>query len=544
MNQTMKRRQVPGWVRTLLFCLVGLILFLCVQRLLSYKRISAKHTVEGFQALERDSHMARGVSPMRLYEKYHIVSYNLATDNQTMELSLFLLEQIFRTQSPQAVVFDVSGLFFKSEAGYDEENGAHYNMKAGLEYVDTLFPLSGEKVRLLKNYQAMARRSGAADADQKADDVMLSSLVPMARYHERWQELSGDDFLEFLPMRNYYTAGQCFQAEAKAVGYSLKRINDTAAMMADEGLYESQIPEENMAILRQMKELCEKNSCELILTKVPVYAMPNTYSSAWPEVRSKAVEEAAGEENLMFLDLVYQADLGLDLARDTMDGGRHLNYRGAEKTADYYGQVLAERYGLAGKIDERYEDNMPVYREIRKTADLENEQDFCAYMKLLRENADQYTIVLAVQNDLQEAITEEQKAALAALKLKTVWDESMQKLSYGAVIHRGKVIFEKSSVDPVTYVAELDCGKTLSVLSKGYLSVSSCHVEVDGEDYALNFKGLNVIVLDADSGLAVDSVVFDPAGADPAGFRDPEMIKTLIAEYERARMFPDAGDDF
>ena len=58
------------------------------------------------------SHSEFGVSPMEIYEDSGIVSYNLSTSSQPIEVTYHLLKSALETQAPNVVMLDVSSLFF------------------------------------------------------------------------------------------------------------------------------------------------------------------------------------------------------------------------------------------------------------------------------------------------------------------------------------------------------------------------------------------------------------------------------------------------
>ena len=45
-------------------------------------------------------------------------------------------------------------------------------------------------------------------------------------------------------------------------------------------------------------------------------------------------------------------EIGLDYTKDTYDGGFHLNVTGAQKTAQYFGEILQSEYGVSNRQHE------------------------------------------------------------------------------------------------------------------------------------------------------------------------------------------------
>ena len=534
---------------TILFWGIGVLLFFAVQQLLTPKFSWPKHTenikytVDGFRGLEEDtqdviflgtSHTTYGLAPMKMYEDYGIVAYDLATSIQTVEGSYFLLEQVFRTQSPKAVVMDVSGLFFNDES--------NRNMDAGCHYILDAFPLSRDKIEFARNYQklyervkdneAVRRNAGAA-----AENVFWPSVVPMIKYHDRWQEINETDFTGYFPLENYYSAGSCICSVVVAGNATVDSMNETAEEMKEAGVYEVFLQEENTEYVRRMKELCEENGCTLILTKIPSIVSPAYYSSAWTKDRSDLARSFADSLGIAYIDLTYDTDLGLDLTKDTQDGGRHLNWFGAEKTSDFFGKYFSENFGLGGKTNAQYEENLKTYRKVTDLAELQGEQDLVTYLEKLREKEDEVVILMAAQNDMQQGLSDEEKQALHALGITEEFGDEHYMMSYLAMIDRGTIVEEEASMEALSYRTTLADGTEISMTSKGYLASAGCSMQVNGEEYAYNTIGLNIVVLDARTHLVLDSVVFDTYRPVHSVKRQAELIFNLLRQYENTVMF-------
>ncbi|MBQ4473851.1 MAG: hypothetical protein II930_06085 [Lachnospiraceae bacterium] len=548
-TDTREKRPWTRLCRTVLFWGLGLVLFFCVQKLLTPKYSwpkfdeNQKYTVDGFRSLEKNtedvfflgtSHMLFGVSPMRLYEQYGISAYNLATSVQTVEGSYFLMQQIFRTQSPKVIILDASELFFSDDTGRNLDAGVHYIMDA--------FPLSPEKVEFAWNYQQLYDRAKdnpqvREAAGAYAENVFWSCLLPVIKYHDRWQEMNETDFTGYQTLDNYYTAGQFLSSVVQEVTLTKESMKEQADELKERGLYRTEIPEQNLVFLRKMKELCDENRCQLVLTKVPCYAKPGSYFSAWTEDRFETTAKTAEDLGIEYIDLMYEADVPLDLGTDSVDGGKHLNAKGSLKTSDYFGQYLQENCGVGSVRNERYEENLPAYRQVFDVVELEAEGSLTAYLDKLIQNRDRYVIVIAGQNDMQAGLSEEEKEKLSGLGLKTAFDEKMYMHSYLAVIEKGNVRYEAESVDTLSKELTLDGGARLQLVSGGYLAYSRCSVILEGNEYAQNTIGMNVVVIDPGTGLVLDSVVFNTYSSAHPGKRTAAWTNRFLRAYENSLIF-------
>lgn len=545
-NGESRGRQI---LSTLLFCGIGILLFFAVQKLLTPKYSWPKHTenikytIDGFRNLEENSqeviflgtsHMVYGIAPMEMYRDYQIVSYDLATSIQTVEGSYFLLKQVFKTQSPKVVVLDLSGVFFNDES--------RRNMDAGVHYIMDAYPLSADKVEFAANYQKLYERvkdneTVRVNAGVAAENVFWTSLFPLIKYHDRWNEMNETDFTGYFPLKNYYSAGQCVCSVVKPGAATVESLNETMEEMREAGVYEVELQEENLVYVERIKELCDAHGCSLLLTKIPSIISPAVYSSSWTTDRAAVARKIAEDLGVPYVDLTYDTDLGLDMTLDTQDGGMHLNHRGAVKTAKFFGKYLAENYGVGGRPNQQYEENLALYEEIADLAALQSEQDLCTYLEKLKAGEDRYLILMTAQNDMQQGLSEAEKEALHAFGLTQEYGPDFYMNSYIAVIDRGQVVTEQSSMDVLDYNMTLEDGTKISMNSRGYLANAASWTTVNGEDYGCHRIGLNIVVLDAETHLLLDSVAFDTYRPVHEVTRVAELIFNALREYENTKLF-------
>ena len=538
-------------LRSVLFLLLGVFLLAAVQKLLTpvynwpEHTDNTNYTLEGFRALPAQcedviflgtSHMDYGVSPMQLYQDYGIVSYNLATCRQPIEGSLYLLKRTFRRQSTKVVVLDVSSLFF--------DDHTDKNLDAGFHFILDDEPLSADKIALAMDYQKLYERMADNKEVQRnaggyADNVFWPSVFPLLRFHQRWESLNEADFRDFFPISNYYNAGHCISSVCTPSGWTVQLVNDYAERLERAGMYRFEIPEENVRYVEEMRKLCEENGCQLLLVKIPTMGSPINDRSSWSKVRSDYIRELAQEQGWEYLDLVYDLDPGLDMATDSIDGGRHMNYRGAAKVTACLGDVLVSEYGLGGRTLERYEKNLEDWREVLALAEIQSETDLCRYLKLLQENADRYAVIFACRDDVTVGLTEEERQALADFGLTASFDESMGKYSYAAVVAGGKVAFEKASPAAVQTTFDAGGGKVFQVMSVGALYGTNVSVSLDGVEQVPRYSGLNILVYDLQEGQIADSVTFrfGEEGRPVTRIADWTNRDLRTFEYKRIRHF-------
>lgn len=248
-----------------------------------------------------DCEVFENISPMVLEESFGIKSWIRGSAQQLVWQSCYLLEETFRYENPEAVVFNVNAL------RYGKPVSEAYNRMTldGMRF-------SGSKIK-------------AVSASVMEEESVISYYIPLLRYHSRWSELGADDLrYMFRPYKVTYR------------GY----LEHTGILPQDQlptvpVIPYDELPDICMDYLDRMRMLCEENGAELVLVKSPV-EWPHWYDE-W-DAQLKSYAEETGLCYINFVPLA--SDIGLDMKTDTYDGGLHLNKTGAEKYTKYLGEYL------------------------------------------------------------------------------------------------------------------------------------------------------------------------------------------------------------
>lgn len=247
--------------------------------------------------------------PPTLWEDYGITSYIRGSGQQLVWQSYYLLCEMLRHETPDAVVFNVYAL------RYGEPQNEAFNRMTldGMKW-------SRDKISAIR-------------ASMTDGESFLSYFVPLLRFHSRWDELTGEDFRCLFRKDPVSHNGYLMQTGVMPAGDPVE-----PTPLADPDL-----PESSMQYLDRMRELCEKKGVTLILIKAPV----NNWRYYWYDEWEAQVADYARENGLDYYNLIPLAEeIGLDFSTDTYDGGAHLNVSGAEKLTAYFGKILSERYGI------------------------------------------------------------------------------------------------------------------------------------------------------------------------------------------------------
>lgn len=546
------------WLRVVAFLLAGAFLFWGIQEILTpnwrYPKMAEgpEDMIREFDSLlDKDeiqavfigtSHCEYGVDPMQIYCDTGVATFNLSSSNQQIETSYLMLERAFSKISPKYVFFDVSKLF--------EDVNDYFNDPSFRFLLDSL-PFDEIKLQFAKTYAKHFPR-------KKRPGAFLSAFFPIYAFHDRWTELTKADFTK-AERRNFYRKGYYLTTPIWKAPVSTDLMNKTAeANFSNLGweqsysagqstfvdniqqktpLYRAKIQESALKVMLRMKDLCEANGAKLILFKVPSVHWPQYYN-AWTVLRSKAAKDIADAHGLRFLDFLYDRDCKLNWQTDTLDAGRHMNWLGKQKISTVMGRYLQEELGCTPCSSQDYEEDMPIYQAMSHLADLKSTVKLIPYLEELK-TWENITVFFSVSDDMTSNLSMESRQALNAFGLQTNFDKLSYSDSFLAVVEQGIVKEEVSSNRLITRTSVLKSGQTYTVTSCGWNLGAKSTIDIDGINYSLGKRGLNIVVLDNTSGLVLDSVTFDSYAVHQQATRNFTGDKYL-REYEEYLMRKDA----
>lgn len=177
------------------------------------------------------------VIPAIIWEETGLSTYVMGGPSQPMPVTYYYLREACKTQSPQAVVLELSGMTYLPEV-YQDQN------KPNLSYM----PLS-------------LNRLGAILAAAKPEEY-LGLLFPLYIYHDRVYELGAGHFVSRLTLPAGDYAGYTVLTDAHAHPQSgqWERQFDT----------DSDAYRESLTYLKKIADFCERNHIQLVLYLAPV----------------------------------------------------------------------------------------------------------------------------------------------------------------------------------------------------------------------------------------------------------------------------------
>ncbi|MCL2671579.1 MAG: SGNH/GDSL hydrolase family protein [Clostridiales bacterium] len=248
-------------------------------------------------------------SPVTLYNEFGITSYIRGGPELRVWQAYYLLKDTLRYEKPRAVLLNIRMM----HNGENEEGQEPYNRLN----LDGMRP-SWDKWQ-------------AVQASMTEGESTLSYLFPLLRYHERWRELSAEDFQYFFRTEKVSFNGYFLRADTKPatvfpVGPKLAdyRFSDLA-----------------WDYLERIRLLCEAEDIVLILAKPP------TIWPYWYVQWEEQIADYAARHDLAYYNLLEDLEAaGIDWETDSYDAGLHLNVFGAEKCARYLGARLQAEFSF------------------------------------------------------------------------------------------------------------------------------------------------------------------------------------------------------
>lgn len=265
-----------------------------------------------------DCEVYENFSPITLWEEYGITSYIRGSPQQMIWQSYYLMEETFRYENPKVIVFNVLSMKYdSSESTGNQEQREAYNRMT----------LDGMRWSSYKWNSVLASMT----EEEKTWEAQASYLFPILRYHDRWSQLTKEDFTYLFKRNQVSDNGYLMQ-----VG-----IKPNLAPHVERPLVDYEFGSNSWHYLNKMVELCKAHETQLVLVKAP------SLSPVWWDQWDQQIEDFAKENQLLYVNMLdYQEEIGINWTKDTYDTGLHLNVYGAEKASSWFGKILTENFEL------------------------------------------------------------------------------------------------------------------------------------------------------------------------------------------------------
>lgn len=455
----MKKRTIA--VRAGAFCICLFMLLYGLTVLLKDKRVTFPYDttrkIEGFYAEEKDSldfvfvgssQMFTSVVPAVLWQEYGITSYDFGANEQPMYLSYYYIREALKYQKPKAIVLEVS--YCKGET-YATEGVHHINLddlRMGPTKIEAVFDVipAGER---------------------------LPYIFELAKYHDTWskpekaalQYIGADKhnpYKGYTPSTEGFSDGGVFREE-------LAEIKETKPL-----------PEFSLNYMKKIIELAKAEGVDLLFLKTP-----NDHAENQPYYN--AVGELAAEHDIPYLNLNAE-----------MAGQLHNHVYHAETITKRIGEWLTSLYETEDKRENpqyaRWHEDAKYFYRYKELLELNDTAEFDDYIAKL--TGKDYLVCLAVNDDVGSRMLPYRMELLEKFGVTVdLAAQGMEGESYLLVMEGDTIHAETHGRDTVAYENRL-YGHRISVISQGGDAGKNASICFDGQEYALNGKGFNIVVYD------------------------------------------------
>ena len=142
--------------------------------------------------------------------------------------------------------------------------------------------------------------------------------------------------------------------------------------------------------------------------------------------------------------------------------------------------------------------------EYQKQLAISDITDFRTYVDELKRG--QYSFIVSIKDEGTSGLTEYGREKLAEAGFNTSFGGKYRN-SFIAVFDEGRNIFEKIDENRLTYDGSFSDGTAYSIISEGLLSGKLASIHINGQEYAMNRRGMNFVVIE--NGKVIDTVAFD-----------------------------------
>lgn len=459
---------------------------------------------EQFYALDRNSidmvfvgnsHVYNAINPAVIYEKSGIKSFDIATSNQDLFTSYYLLKEFMAYQNPSVVVLDTYGIFqtpFTAPEGFEN---VYYKMA-----FDDM-RLSPRKVEAIIKWH---RNSPEISIPER--------LFPIFEYHSRWEELNTTDFSD-----------EALRSVNLGYAYSFKIADPTGYTGRELAGDPADVPSLSYEYFDKIIDLCEANNSRLVLVTTP-----DVIADPAKSIRIGLVADALEILYIDYNEVSNYASTGLNSDSDFRDLS-HLNAYGAVKFSE---KLIADLKdcGVTDNIaadnsNKRFSTAVNDHYHTLNARNVHKIEDFESYLEAIKDQG--YLVIMAAKGEAFGALTETDKSLISSMfsgiDLSDSWGRSIIGVIGCGIDHvalGGEVL---------TYNNTLPNGNGCYVESIGYFAgaehpeTMSVTIKIGQTDYSENEDGLNFVIYDPMTDSVIDSCAF------MTGNDDKPVVRSFVS---------------
>lgn len=314
------------FIRAISFCIIFCALFMLCEKIF-FSRNEICSTWEKVQNVDNVDVLVMGSSRAFTSIDADAMSQALGLDveilgssSQYMVQTLNNLKVVLDYQNPRLIVLEAYSIFSDGEELRQEKKGMIFQNSDGIE-------------NYFRKFQSLSNILDWKD--------IPSGMFQLLRSTNTWSRFS-----DFKDREEYISDANGYRARAKYARLvtDMENVQEAYNIKYAESEVEK-LPPDNVYALKEFLTLTEKKGID-----VWIYKSPTTVSQEASFMR--AVEQICSDYgNVSYIDDLNKvaADIGIS-SGDWYDSG-HLNRSGAEKVTVYYGNLMAERFGIDADWD-------------------------------------------------------------------------------------------------------------------------------------------------------------------------------------------------
>ncbi len=412
------------------------------------------------------SHGMAAFSPAQIWQENQITSYNIYSWSQNPWTAYHYAVEAIREQDIKVLVVEAFSFSY----------GQSYLPAQTSDETSNEFALSIPP-SLNRLFLSLAIR------ENQVVPLPISKMIPVIRYHSRWDDIEFSELYDNLFVSNYSSNkgfGPIFTTE----------VFDNVDYL-DIGT-NTQLEASSKEYLLKLIDLCNKEGIQLILAKTPY--IPN------PEDRGylDEIKAICDENNIPFLNYMSEDllnETGFSYSSDMAEHA-HINYLGAKKLSSHIGDFIKENYlpnqEYSSETIKRWDTESAIEERDIDTWDLKLSPSFNILAQTLKEK-ENYTAIITAHGDLTKADTSTIENALTTLGIDTD-------------------ILSSTSASEIYIILddEIISSKDFYLDDKLEVSVSNdtSSITYNGIEQSRNREGFNVVIFDEITNEIVHSVSF------------------------------------
>ena len=430
--------------------------------------------------------------PLRAWNDHGFTSYTFATNSLQADSSEYYIKEAMRTQDPTLFVVELRSYVAWSDEVYD------LGLRNGSDSMSLLSPVRWKYI-----YDYMQKRTNTEEVD------VGSFYFDIAKYHTETQRLGDEKQWE------YSSNKAVFPNKGWEWFEQYDCMEEPEGFLTDE---RGEVPVKCREALESLLMYCDEKQIEVLFVVSPK-VLDKEEQSIYNSL--KDIVEGRGYQYLNANE--HYEEMELDFSKDFFNGN-HTNCFGAEKYTRFLEDYIVEHYDMPDhskeqefaqwseeykrfakeektckeavvKMQENYAERLKTAEEIRQT------DDFAQWYMMIDDAS--YTLLLAQKGAAGgwRAESAEEK------KVMHIWEFSDDSQDSIRVVCDSEVVFSNAEGKETVYEGNID--RPLWQLTWSYAidnTDGKASVMVSGEECSRGEEGINIVVLDHETGRVADSV--------------------------------------